>query len=344
MKLYLRSNDSLKDPRFLVENCLDGRVDNLRLYEKSQIDGGNYGMTVDKYFGRPLTGMEVTPSNSITDPYHSFGDILDNITFPEIVIPIINVDVGNILKNAAISIVTTQLDIVGNFVLRSEFPLGKEFTDASVEEIIRIFDDYSNDRLLSSTIKITPKDENDIRDIVGGSSLYRDLIGSVPETSPIQEILSGIVLLNLTAAVLGRTIGLLIAKMNDNKNDDDCGIKLTLCLGIFGSFAAVIAEACAYYIRFCAEIEQNEFKESMVMSTVIGGGRFGLSSFRLGRDSDPFLVTTYVIEVADNSSDYIPLFSLGVFAAVVSFVLSLAVSCSVANSSFSGDKQQVTVV
>jgi len=83
----------------------------------------------------------------------------------------------------------------------------------------------------------------------------------------------------------------------------------------------------------------------MVMTTVVGGGRFGgLSFFRLGRDSDPFLVTTYVIEVADNSSDYIPLFSLGVFAAAVSFVLSLVVSCSAANISFSGYKQQVAVV
>lgn len=240
------------------------------------------------------------------------------------------------------------LDGVATFLRKDDFHQGEEFTDARLEEIIRVLDSFSKDRLLSSAINsiprgengireilgdsslyrvIIPKDENDIRELLGDSSLYRDLIASVPETSPIQEILSGIVLLSLTAAVLGRTIGLLIAKTRQSGTDNDCDGNATLCIGVIGSLTAVIVELVAYYIRFSAEVDQNNFQESMVMTAVVGGGRFGgLAFLRLGRDFDPFIVTTFVIEVSDDSADYVLLLGIGICAAIMSCVISLIVS------------------
>mmetsp|Transcript_13285 Transcript_13285/g.20177 ORF Transcript_13285/g.20177 Transcript_13285/m.20177 type:complete len:299 (+) Transcript_13285:158-1054(+) len=101
---------SLISHRFEVKNCLNGPVDNMRLYEKSRIDGGyfsdpgNYGMAGYKYFGRPLTGTEITPSNTLVDTYDTIGDLIDDIPFTKITIPVVNIDITDILKGA-----TTQI-------------------------------------------------------------------------------------------------------------------------------------------------------------------------------------------------------------------------------------------
>ena len=64
-------------PPFFVENCLDGRVDNLQLLDVQDND---------ELIGRPLTGWEVLPDNTedIEDlPYLTLGTFIDSFDVPE---------------------------------------------------------------------------------------------------------------------------------------------------------------------------------------------------------------------------------------------------------------------
>lgn len=98
-------DNSLHSPRFLVEDCDDGRVDNLRLHEKNEY-GGRYLSEEHMCLGRPLTGMEVLPNNAediegnkTEIPYLTLGNIIDRLFLSDFSLPEIPPEIPPIFED-----------------------------------------------------------------------------------------------------------------------------------------------------------------------------------------------------------------------------------------------------
>jgi len=95
-------------------------------------------------------------------------------------------------------------------------------------------------------------------------------------------------------------------------------------LALIGSLLALTAEAIAYALRWSAEAAQDSYVKSMTIVEVLGGGRFqGFAFTRTGRKYDPFLVTTYAVQVSDASESWAWLFVLGMIFAGITLIVSL---------------------
>lgn len=116
--------------------------------------------------------------------------------------------------------------------------------------------------------------------------LYRKLVDARPESSPVPEPPSGVVLLSAAACALGYTIGELTSKGRAT-NSLPWYRRFLLTSAFCGACLAFGVEFTAFCLRWVDELEQNAYAESMLRYEVIGGGFFGgLAPLRVGRQTN----------------------------------------------------------
>lgn len=140
-----------------------------------------------------------------------------------------------------------------------------------------------------------------------------------PESSPVPEPPSGVVLLSAAACALGYTIGELTSKGRAT-NSLPWYRRFLLTSAFCGACLAIGVEFTAFCLRWVDEREQNAYAESMLRYEVIGGGFFGgLAPLRVGRQTNLSTVNANVGAVSGASRNYQPIFATGVIAMVLSF-------------------------
>lgn len=277
-----------RQPLF-IENCINGSLENLRILDS----------TTGTVIGRALTPKELLPTHK--DPYQ---------TVPQYFL-------GN-PSSLTVALVSDPL-VNGIFgaLMPGEFTERDPASEAEVHEAIRVLMSYSTERLLLSTKR--PSERFNSSRLQVDSELYRNLVDGIPESSPVPELLTGVVLLSATACALGYTIGELTCK-GLATNSLPWYHRFLLSPAFWGAFLAYGVEFTAFCLRWGDEREQNAYAESMLRYEVVGGGYHGgLAPLRVGRKTNPFTVNAYMAEVSDASRNYEPIFAMGVVAMVVSF-------------------------
>lgn len=298
-----------------VQGCYDGQIENLVLRSNS----------TGKVIGRALKNTEKVPMYAKVDPEQTAAEAIQQFQVPEeilsfettvtvlgIDIPItLTQDIGPLLTSALQTSGVNLVDAVFEALRSDDFTPENPGSEAELHEIIRVSDHFSDARLLSSAGFSA---NSAILDVVKGSPLKRDKDSQVPEASPLQEILSGVVHLAFAAGAFGYGIGAVWVQGWPN-------FRLVDTFTILGLLTLLAIESTAYGYRWGAEMEQNAYRAPLAIMEVVGGGRFdGVLPLRFGQDGNVFIVTTYVVEVSDASEDFVWVFVCGVILAFLFLV------------------------
>mmetsp|Transcript_27099 Transcript_27099/g.48978 ORF Transcript_27099/g.48978 Transcript_27099/m.48978 type:complete len:216 (-) Transcript_27099:675-1322(-) len=168
--------------------------------------------------------------------------------------------------------------------------------DASIASYFRILLNFSMMRVR----KPSP--------LVSGEPLYLDLVVSRPETSVIAEIISGAVLLAITAGAFAWFLG---------------------ALSKFQLFLAPLAfgvELAAFILRWKAEVALDDCEEDMVMTITITHSRNRDIPLALGRGMNPVMVSITTAKLSSSEDCSIPMGCLIIAGAIVAGV-SLIAAC-----------------
>ena len=278
-----------------------------------------------KAVARSLSKYEIVPQLSEFDPDLKMVDVVNHpllqVNDSVIEYPVLffeggllefeytfDFDLAPILNEAKTELILTTFDALGEAVRDEDFSPDYPASNATVAEIIRVSDAFTRNRLLTSV----SWNESIVEATIRASPLFLVLSGSRPESSPPQEIYSGVALLVLASCGFGAVLAVFLRERNNAK-----------AFALFVSLAYLFLETIAYYLRWEAENDQNTFNEAMVLVTVASGDRFGgLVPLSAGKDGVVFAVTTYSVEMTDESHDYSWLFISGAVGSIISLICS----------------------
>jgi len=298
-----------------VFQCGPDSVENLKFIDRES----------GKAVARSLSKYEIVPQLSEFDPDLKMVDVVNHpllqVNDSVIEYPVLffeggllefeytfDFDLAPILNEAKTGLILTTFDALGEAVRDEDFSPDYPASNATVAEIIRISDAFTKNRLLTSV----SWNESIVEATIRASPLFLVLSGSRPESSPPQEIYSGVALLILASCGFGAVLAVYLRERNNAK-----------AFALFVSFAYLFLETIAYYLRREAENDQNAFNEAMVLATVASGDRFGgLVPLSAGKDGVVFAVTTYSVEMTDESHDYSWLFISGTVGSIISLICS----------------------
>ena len=304
-----------------VHKCGPNGIDGLRFIDKE----------TGRVYARSMNKSEIVPILSRADPDLSVEKALNSplfmipestvefetkISIPGTIfeIPIqLTQDIAPILNAAKDQMVITFFNAIARSLRAEDFPPENPGSNATLAEIIRMSDAFSIDRLLLSVEGI-----NDlVNTTVYSSPLYMNLKGSRAETSPTQEIWSGVGTLIIQSCALGILVG------GARRILEEFG-RLNGLFSIGTALIVLGTEIIAFSLRWMAEIDQNSFKEAMVLIVVTGADRFdGLLPLGVGMDGNYFAVTTYIVELSDASSNMTWLFVAGTVASTFCLLASI---------------------
>eukprot|EP00978_Attheya_sp_CCMP212_P039931 scaffold212634_cov43-Attheya_sp.AAC.1 len=316
-----------RTPRRRVYDCGPEGVEELRFIDKES------GNTV----GRSLNKTEILPKLSNADPNWKLVEAVNNplLTLPEAIVQFeatilgfevpISFDIAPFINTAMTQLVLTPFDIIFQALRPGDFTTDSPASEARLSEIVRVTDAFSNARLMSSVVGTGTFVDATIR----ASPLYMTLAGSRPETSAPQEIISGIALLGLASCGFGAFLGSFCQPKNAFRRT------ITSLFSLVVSAMVLILEGIAYYIRWEAEADQNDFNEAMVLVDVAGADRFdGIIPLSAGKDGDTFVATTYVVELSDASYNFSWMFLLGSIVSAVGFCISFSLGWALGADDF----------
>ena len=217
-------------------------------------------------------------------------------------------DIAPVLNTAKRGLILTLFNALGEGVRDEDFNPNNPASEATLAEIVRVSDSFSNHRLLSSVSYV----ESFVEATVRASPLYMALEGSRPESSAPQEIVSGVALLAIACCGFGAFSRTYIKNRTTPK-----------LFAVAASLLVLLLEIVAFYLRWNAESDKNNFNESMVFVEVAGADRFdGLLPLSAGKDGKTFIANTFVVELKDDSYDYTWVFISGTIASVSCLFLS----------------------
>ena len=304
------------DAKRRTVRCENDDLDSLRFCHKES------GLIV----ARALNKTEIMPANAaFMDPDATLITLLQSPLAKIPKIEIFGIDFSPLFNSIKDTMIVTAFDAFFNALIGDMFSIPP--SNAPLSSFIRISDYFSNLRLLRSVRNYG----SFVESTVNGSPLAMMIRSEHPETSPIQEVWSGISLLALAAGGFGAFFGVFYKENafmkymhNFSRN------KLILfveAISVLVPLAALSAEAIAYVLRWKAEYEQNNFSESMILVLATFADRFdGILPFGLGKKGTTFVLNLYVVEVSDDSSHLVWIFVMGCILSLVSFVMSVVLA------------------
>lgn len=212
-----------------------------------------------KEFKVPKTVIDVKVNTSVTKKdLPIIGDLYIPIKFE------VPVDITSHLEKAEKAMIESVVHTVGSIMLPKTFHENSSAADATITSYFRILMDFSIRRMRK------PLQSNSTSSVLSGEPLYLDLIASRPETSALAEIISGDVLLAITASTFGWFVG--VKEM----------FQLFLASCAFG------AELAAFVLRWKAEVALEDWNEDMVLVDTTTDSRNNREiPLALGRDGNP---------------------------------------------------------
>lgn len=276
-----------------VENC--SKIERLRIVN----DDG-------KVIARPLNETELFPDNmdeSSIPPTDKLSAFLKEFEVPETVVG--PFDVTDELKEVQDKFITSVVHSVLHIMLPETFNDESNAGDATVASYFRILMDFAIRRL--PTAHQSKSDTS----ALSGEPLYLDLVASRPETTALPEIISGNVLLALSAGTFGWFAGVLEL------------FELFLASLAFG------AELAAFTLRWKAEVELENWEEDLVLVQTTSASRIKEIPLGVGRDMNPILVsiTTAMLVNSEDRSTEMGFLIAGAIVAGVSLVGASYMGC-----------------
>lgn len=284
-------NSTAKKNHIYVKNCANGKIENLRITKRRS-------GTPRAVIARPLDEWELFPDNmndSGVLPSKPISDFLEDFKVPkttfEFEVPLsevpwpplddvpVEVDVTRQLEKVQNAMIKSLVDTVGSIMLPETFNETSYASDATIASYFRILMDFSIRRMRK------PLQSERDSSVLSGEPLYLDLIASRPQTTALPEIISGDVLLALTAGSFGWFLGVMEA------------------FQLFVASLAFGAELSAFILRWKAEVDLENWEEDMVLVDTTSDSRTREIPLALGRDMNPITVSITMAKVV-NSQDW----------------------------------------
>lgn len=309
-----------------ASNCTNGTISSLRLIDKR----------TGKVMARPWNSSELLPNDvvdfsEVNTPGVTIGDLVNDAvqidTLDEInvvlrilfVVVSFSIGVQDQLQTGTELFVDGIIDSAFNFFLPLEFGASASpATEATFSDLLRVFLSFDRIRLLRASADTPKKAEDGLSD----SALLREAIDSMPESQPVAEILSLAVLLFLSCCYLGTATASLKHYMS-LKHHTNRATGLVHLVKCGAALLACVANATAYALLWKTEQERMDFRQSITVVDLTGGGRFGGAAvFRVGQDFDPFIVAVYNVQVSNASPGRTLILAIGVVVSLVGLVVS----------------------
>lgn len=226
-------------------------------------------------------------------------------------------DISPLLNDFSQELLKAGVDAFGYLGVSADG--GETPSNTPVHKFVRYSDALSAYRLWRS-MKHTAKAT---MHTISASPPHMSIVNSRPESSPIQECISGVATLLIVSCAFGTVIGSLWRKNAFQTMFAHFFTPqgLSIALYLLAGFVVELLEVSAYAFRWSAEKEQNSFKEAMVHVSVTSSDQ-GLPIFE-GKNGRFFVAATYVVEVSDASSDLSWLFITGAVLSIIAFCLSV---------------------
>eukprot|EP00591_Stephanopyxis_turris_P002384 CAMPEP_0195509950 /NCGR_PEP_ID=MMETSP0794_2-20130614/2731_1 /TAXON_ID=515487 /ORGANISM="Stephanopyxis turris, Strain CCMP 815" /LENGTH=480 /DNA_ID=CAMNT_0040637289 /DNA_START=41 /DNA_END=1483 /DNA_ORIENTATION=+ len=252
----------------------------------------------------PESIVDIETTISTPNPFFPTNDIEFDVTFSPNLAPALN--------TAKDQMVTAVFNAIFGGLRPEDFPPNRPASEAPFVDIVRMSDAFTKNSLLLSIREFG----GNANSTIYASPLHMTLKGQRPETSPPAEIASGAGLLVISSCAFGFIVGSVWRK--------GAFLKCHGFFSIFTAFAVFLLEGVAYALRWSSEVAQSSFQEAMVLVAVTAADRFdGLTPLGVGKDGRPFIVTTYVVELTDDSMSSTWFFVLGLIISIFGLGVSM---------------------